>query len=149
MAWSADNKRFYFIDSTTYKVDSYSFDLKTGNIKFETTVITIPENMGMPDGMCIDKEGMLWIAHWNGFAVRRWNPINGHLLLTIELPVPQVTSCTFGGKNLDELFITTAKTGLSDEQLKQYPESGHLFTIKTSVKGKFSEKFAHVGSKQK
>lgn len=141
MAWSADNKRFYFIDSSTYRVDSYLFDLETGHIEFEKTIIIIPETMGMPDGMCIDEEGMLWIAHWDGFAVRRWNPGNGDLLQTIELPVPQVTSCCFGGKNSDELFITTAKTGLSDEQLKQYPGSGNLFTIKLSVKGKLPERF--------
>ena len=144
MAWTADNKRFYFIDSTTYKVASYFFDLESGEIWFEKNIIEIPEEMGMPDGMTIDEEGMLWIAHWDGFAVRRWNPRNGELLDTIDIPVPQVTSCSFGGKNLDELFITTAKTGLSEEQLKQYPLSGHLFCAKLYVKGTLPNKFVNT-----
>lgn len=141
MAWEANNKLLYFIDSPTYKVESYLFDLETGNIQFEKSAIKIPEEMGAPDGMTIDDEGMLWIAHWDGFAVRRWNPGSGELLDVIELPVPQVTSCTFGGKNLDELFISTAKTGLSKDQLKQYPLSGHLFVAKVYVKGTLPNKF--------
>jgi len=135
MAWSIDSKRMYFTDSATYKVDSYLFDVHTGNIKFERTAIVIDEKLGMPDGMSIDEEGMLWIAHWNGFAVRRWDPATGRLLDVIKLPVPQVTSCSFGGNNLDELFITTAKTGLSKEQLEQYPLSGNLFVRMLTVKG--------------
>jgi sugar lactone lactonase YvrE len=141
MAWTPDNRRFYFTDSITYKVDSYLFDPESGNAVFEKTAIIIDGDMGMPDGMTIDEEGMLWIAHWNGFAVRRWDPLTGKLLDTIELPVPLVTSCSFGGNNLDELFITTAKTGLSDEQLKQYPFSGNLFIAKLRVKGILPGKF--------
>jgi sugar lactone lactonase YvrE len=135
IAWSLDNRRMFFIDSSTYRVDAYHFDLETGNIEFEKTAITISEELGMPDGMTIDEEGMLWVAHWNGFAVRRWNPETGELLQSIEVPVLQVTSLTFGGKHLNQLFITSAKTGLSDEQLRQYPLSGHLFSITLPVKG--------------
>jgi sugar lactone lactonase YvrE len=135
LAWSIDNNRMYFIDSATYKADSYLFELETGNIKFEKTAIEIPQNMGMPDGMTIDKEGMLWVAHWNGFAVHRWNPYNGTHLSTIKLPVPKVSSVAFGGKNLDEIFITTAKTGLTDKELLTYPLSGHIFTLKLPITG--------------
>ena len=141
MAWTADNTRLYYTDSANYKVDSYLFDLKTGNITFEKTAVVIDESMGMPDGMTIDEEGMLWIAHWNGFAVRRWDPQTGNLLDTIELPVPQVTSCSFGGNDLNELFITTAKTGLTTHQLQQYPLSGNLFTAKLYVKGTLPSTF--------
>lgn len=93
------------------------------------------------DALTIDTDGILWVALWGGFTVGRWNPDTGDLLETIELPVPQVTSCTFGGKDLDELFITTARVGMSDEALAKYPESGHLFTQKMSVKGIESFKF--------
>ena len=143
MAWSPDNKVFYFIDSATYKIDAYLFDLETAGIQFEKTVIEVPEEMGMPDGMAIDVEGMLWVAHWNGFAVRRWNPNNGKLLQTIQLRVPQVTSCTFGGKGMDQLFITTAKAGLSKEQLTQYPLSSHVFFAIPGVKGIPANKFGY------
>jgi sugar lactone lactonase YvrE len=135
MAWSLDNSRMFFIDSSTYRVDAYYFDWETGSIEFDKTVIKISKDLGMPDGMTIDEEGMLWIAHWDGFAVRRWNPKTGELLESINVPVPQVTSVTFGGKHLNQLFITSAKTGLSGEQLLQYPLSGHLFSIELPVKG--------------
>jgi sugar lactone lactonase YvrE len=140
LAWSADNKRLYLIDSSTYQVDCYLFDIETTTIIFERTVITVPHNMGMPDGMAIDEEGMLWIAHWNGFSVCRWDPHTGKLLDKISIPVPQVTSCTFGGDNLDHLFITTAKEGLSEDQLLQYPLSGHVFITKCYVSGTLANK---------
>lgn len=135
MAWSLDNKRFYFIDSPQRKIDTYLFEATTGVINFERTAAVIPEALGLPDGMCIDAEGMLWVAHWDGFCVARWNPENGALLATINLPVPQVTSCAFGGENLDQLIITTASVGLTDEALLKYPESGFVFIAEPGVKG--------------
>jgi sugar lactone lactonase YvrE len=135
MAWSADNRHFYFIDSALQRVDQYAFDALSGTITFERTAVTIPPEMGLPDGMTIDEEGMLWVAQWDGFCVCRWNPATGELLQKIDVPVPQVTSCTFGGINLDVLFITTARVGLSEETLLKYPESGHLFSANVKVKG--------------
>ena len=135
MAWTSDNKRMYFIDSPTQSVQSYSFDPVSGDILFEENAVYIPEEMGTPDGMCIDREGMLWVAHWGGFGVYRWNPENGKLLEKIEIPVPHVTSCAFAGKNLDHLIITTARGDLNDEDLKKYPESGNVFILKTKVRG--------------
>ena len=148
MVWSLDNQRFYLIDSTLMRIDAYFFDEKTGEITFEKTVVTVPETMGLPDGMTIDTEGMLWVAHWGGFAVRRWNPATGELMETIEMPVPQVTSCAFGGEDLDELFITTARTGMSTEALAKYPESGHLFKVKTTTRGIETYKFGTHNAKK-
>jgi sugar lactone lactonase YvrE len=135
MAWSADDKHFYFIDSPLQRVDEYAFDATTGEITFSRTAVTIPHEMGLPDGMTIDSEGMLWVAQWDGFCVCRWNPDTGALLHKVEVPVPQVTSCTFGGKDLDLLFITTAHDGLSEEALAKYPDSGHVFTAQTGATG--------------
>ena len=135
MAWTADNSRFYFIDTPTQRIDAFIFDAEKGDIVFEQTVIHIPAEDGYPDGMCIDAEGMLWVALWGGFAVKRYNPFTGALLATIDLPVPNITSCTFGGENLDQLFITSARNMLTDEQLEQYPLSGHSFICTTDVKG--------------
>jgi sugar lactone lactonase YvrE len=135
MAWSRDDKHFYFIDSSLQRIDQYVFDPITGDIVFERTAITIPPEMGLPDGMTIDEEGMLWVAQWGGFCVCRWDPNTGALLHKIEVPVPQVTSCTFGGENLDVLFITTARVGLSEEILSKHPESGHVFSVQTEVRG--------------
>jgi len=135
MAWSSDNTRLFFIDSPTNKVQSFIFDESTGDIVFEKDVIDIPKEMGAPDGMSIDEEGMLWIAHWGGFGVYRWNPLDGKLLSVLKLPVPNVSSCAFAGENLDHLIITTARQDLSEDELKKYPESGDLFCAKLSVKG--------------
>jgi sugar lactone lactonase YvrE len=135
MAWSRDDKHFYFIDSSLHRIDQYGFDSITGDIQFERTAVTIPSEMGLPDGMTIDEEGMLWVAQWGGFCVCRWDPNTGSLLHKIEVPVPQVTSCTFGGENLDVLFVTTARVGLSEELLLKYPESGHVFSAQMKVRG--------------
>ncbi|MEP6749713.1 MAG: SMP-30/gluconolactonase/LRE family protein, partial [Bacteroidota bacterium] len=135
LTWSLDNKRLYYIDSPTQVVQSFIFEEKTGEIIFEKNVIQIPNEMGSPDGMAIDEEGMLWIAHWGGFGLYKWNPQNGEWIDKIEVPVPQVSSCAFVGENLDCLLITTARENMSEEELKKYPESGDTFLVKVNVKG--------------
>ena len=143
LVWSLDNQVMYHIDSPTRKVRAYRFDSKTGSIEFEKVAITVPEEIGSPDGMCIDEEGMLWIAHWNGFGVYRWDPIRGILLDKIDVPVPQVSSCTFGGSNMDQLFITTAREGFSAAQSEKYPDSGSVFIAQPGVKGVKKNIFAY------
>ncbi len=135
MAWTKDQKTFYFIDTPTRKIQEYSFDAETGEIEFKRIAIEIPEDLGFPDGMCIDQKGMLWVAHYGGSGVYRWNPKSGDLLDKIELPVPHVTSCCFGGENLDLMLISTAQENMSDEDLKKYPQSGDVFLVKLEVGG--------------
>jgi sugar lactone lactonase YvrE len=135
MAWTADNRTFYFIDTPTRQIKAYHFELESGKIEFDRIAIEIPEELGFPDGMCIDQEGMLWVAHYGGSGVYRWNPTTGELIEKVELPVPHITSCCFGGENMDMLLITTAQENLSDAQLKDFPLSGDVFLVKTSVKG--------------
>lgn len=142
LAWSLDHERLYHIDSPERCIQSYFFDGLSGEIRFEKTAIQIPEELGMPDGMTIDEEGMLWVAHWGGFGVYRWNPANGQLLTKIALPVPQVTSCAFGGKDLDHLFITTASKFLSEEEQQKHPLSGGIFVVKPGISGFLPNKFA-------
>ncbi|MFO1444956.1 SMP-30/gluconolactonase/LRE family protein [Bacillus sp. Bva_UNVM-123] len=91
--------------------------------------------------MTIDEEGMLWIAHWGGSKVSRWDPKKGNQLMEIIIPAVNVTSCTFGGEDLSELYITTARTGVAAKNLRQYPFSGGVFKIKTGVKGSPSYSF--------
>jgi sugar lactone lactonase YvrE len=104
-------------------------------------VVTMPNKDLVPDGMCIDADGMLWVAIWGGSCVHRYHPQTGQLLAIIKVPAPHVTSVAFGGSNLQTLLITTAKDGLSDEQLKVYPLSGALFTLETTIKGTLTNKF--------
>jgi sugar lactone lactonase YvrE len=135
MAWTEDQETFYFIDTPTQKIQEFSFDSATGEIEFQRIAIYIPEDLGFPDGMCIDREGMLWVAHYGGSGVYRWNPKNGELLDKLELPVPHVTSCCFGGENLDLMLITTAQENMSESDLKKYPKSGDVFLVKLGVRG--------------
>lgn len=140
MAWSPDNKRLYFIDSPKQTIESYLFNAESGEIVFEKIAVHIPKELGTPDGMTIDTEGMLWVAHWGGFGVYRWDPVNDILLNKIDLPVPNITSCTFAGDLLDILVITTAQGDLNEEELKKYPQSGNIFYFKTAFKGFLANK---------
>lgn len=144
LAWSLDNTLLYYIDTPTRKIQSYFYEAATGEISFNKTIIHIPEETGSPDGMAIDSEGMLWIAHYGGFGVYRWNPDTGEFLEKIEVPAPNVTSCAFVGEDLDKLLITTARENLSEEELLQYPESGNVFLAQAKVKG--IAPFRHGGS---
>jgi sugar lactone lactonase YvrE len=136
LGWSPDNKIMYYIDSPTKKVAAYDYDGETGRISHPRIVVTIPEGEGFPDGMAVDSEGMLWIAQWGGWQVSCWNPMSGEKLGSIPVPVERTSSCAFGGENLDELYITTASVGVSDEErAARQPNAGGLFRIKLNVKG--------------
>ncbi|MFD2917898.1 SMP-30/gluconolactonase/LRE family protein [Psychroserpens luteus] len=106
LAFSLDNKFLYFIDTPTNKVAKYAYDMNSGNVDFDSYVIEF-KGLSSPDGMCIDKDGMLWIAEWEGNCISKWNPENGKQLEKIKLPCTNVTSCCFD--NLSNLYITTAK----------------------------------------
>ncbi len=139
LAWSSDTKTMYYIDTPTRQVVGYDFNLKEGQISNKRVILTLEAGSGYPDGMTIDGEGMLWIAHWGGWQVSRWDPSTGRKLQTIDLPVEQVTSVTFGGKDFNTLFVTTAKTGLSAEALLKQPLAGSVLWVKikgvTGVRG--------------
>lgn len=141
LVWSHNDENLYHIDSPSFKVESYFFDAATGAIKKDKTIIEVPEEMGMPDGMTIDNDGMLWIAHWGGFGVSQWNPANGKLLNKVRVPAPNVTCCAFGGNNFDQLIITTARQHLTEEELNQYPGSGGVFIVQPGVTGRAANKF--------
>lgn len=132
MAWSGDHRTFYHIDTPTSEVVSYEYNCETGSINNGKPVIKISEQDGLPDGMTIDSENMLWIAHWNGWQITRWNPTNGKKLLKIALPVANVTSCTFGGDDLQDIYITTAHANLTEKEISRQPLAGSLFVIKNS-----------------
>ena len=135
LAWSPDNQYFYFTDTPTMKIVRYEYNLHTGEIKNPEPVIHFPESEGYPDGMTIDGEGMLWIAHWSGNRVSRWNPETGEQILSINIPALNVTSCTFGGEDLSELYITTARKGMTEEELEKFPLSGGVFRVKVGIHG--------------
>jgi sugar lactone lactonase YvrE len=130
MAWSLDEQTFYYIDTPTYAVVAYNYHKTTGEICDKRLVIHIPKEDGSPDGMTIDNEGMLWIAHWDGWQITRWDPTTGKKLFHFGMPVARVTSCAFGGDDLQDLYITSARIGLSEPELAGQPLAGSLFVIR-------------------
>ncbi len=136
LAWSQDRGTLYFIDSPTRQVLAFPLT-PSGDLSGEATpCIAIPKTWdALPDGMCIDAEGKLWIALFGGGAVTRWDPVSGLLLERLELPCRQVTSCCFGGPNLDQLFVTTARQEMDAAAIEAEPLAGGLFQADVGVKG--------------
>jgi sugar lactone lactonase YvrE len=134
LAWSLDDKQMYYIDTPLGRVDVFDYDAPSGAIQNRRTLFQIPKENGGPDGMTIDEEGCLWVAHWGGSAVRRYTT-KGVVDQTIELPASKVTSCCFGGSDLRDLYITTASIGLTPEQQREQPHAGGIFVTRTNVKG--------------
>ena len=135
LAWNLDSSVFYYIDSPTMKIDGFDFDPELGILSKRRTVIEFPQDEGIPDGMTIDSEGMLWIGHYNGGRVSRWNPLSGQKVDEIFVPAVHATCCTFGGPDLKEFYITTARVGMTQEEIKQFPDAGGLFKVRLDVGG--------------
>jgi sugar lactone lactonase YvrE len=134
LGWSPDATRMYYIDTPTMRVDVIDYDLATGTVEYRRPLIEIVKGVGFPDGMTVDVDGCLWVAFWDGWCVRRYDP-EGDLMQTVELPVSRVTSCTFGGENFDQLFITSASTGLSDAERVAQPLAGSVFRADVGTRG--------------
>lgn len=135
MAWFADNRIMYLVDTCAFEILQFDFDSEKGLISNRKTAVKVPEQFGYPDGMCIDTEGSIWLAHWGGCQLTRWDSVSGKLIEKIPIPAPNVTCCSFGGANMDELFITTASFGMSEEDKKKYPDAGKIFKLKPGVTG--------------
>ncbi|BBJ27402.1 SMP-30/gluconolactonase/LRE family protein [Athalassotoga saccharophila] len=129
ITWSPDNRTMYYIDSPNKCVDAFDYDPEDGTISNRRTIIVVED--GVPDGMTSDSEGMLWIAHWGGWQVSRWDPYKRKQIGSVKLPVEKVSSCVFGGAALDELYITTARKG----NVKGQPDAGGIFIVNPNVKG--------------
>jgi sugar lactone lactonase YvrE len=141
LGWSPDATSMYYIDSPTRRIDVIDYDLATGAVEHRRPLIEVGADEGLPDGMTVDADGCLWVAFWGGSCVRRYDP-GGHLMRDVELPVSLVTSCTFGGKDLDQLFITTASMGLNDSERVAQPLAGAVFRIDPGTRGTPASYFA-------
>jgi sugar lactone lactonase YvrE len=126
LGWDPDNEVMYLIDTPKRKVFAFDFDLSKGEIYNMSIAVDFGHEPGNPDGMAVDEEGFLWVAHWGGGKVSRWSP-KGEKKGEIKVQVSKVTSITFGGEDMNEVFITTAKG--------EEPLSGYIFTGKAEVSG--------------
>ncbi|CAH1267851.1 RGN [Branchiostoma lanceolatum] len=130
LAWTSDNSIMYYIDSLQYSVDAFDFDLPTGTLTNRRKVVNFDLSTDVvPDGMCIDTDGKLWVAMFGKGQVLQVDPETGTHLRSVKIPADQTTSCCFGGPNLDILYVTTANVGLSAEAVQQKPQSGCLFQV--------------------
>ena len=135
--WSPDGRLMYYIDSPTRRVDVFDVSADGRNVTNRRQLALIEEGAGFPDGLTVDADGCVWVALWGGGAVRRYTPA-GTLDRTITLPTVLVTACAFGGPNLTDLYITTARVGLSDP----HPMSGSLLVVPEAGKGVAQPAFA-------
>jgi len=133
-AWSLDNRTIYFNPGATGGVDAYDFDPLTGVLSNRRPFISIPSDVGAPDGLTVDDEDHVWVAIWGGWAVHRYTP-DGQLERVVRLPAAHVSCPTFGGADLTELYITTSPEGLSDEERRAQPHAGSLFRYRLGVAG--------------
>lgn len=134
LGWSPDRGTMYYIDSVTYGVDAFDFVISTGELSRRRRLLELPREWGLPDGMTVDEEGCLWVAFWGESSVRRFDP-TGRVVTVVEIPASQVTSCAFGGDDLSELYVTSARGGLSTEQLRDQPRAGGIFRLRPGVRG--------------
>ncbi|EGX57446.1 calcium-binding protein [Streptomyces zinciresistens K42] len=126
--WSPDGSLLYYIDTPTRRIDV--FDHAEGRAVDRRPLVGIEDGAGFPDGLTVDAEGCVWVALWDGAAVRRYTP-DGVLDRVVTLPVPRVTACAFAGPGLGDLYITTARTGLASP----HPLAGSLFVVPGAGRG--------------
>jgi len=134
LGWSPQSDTMYYVDTGRGTVDRMRFDAGTGTPSDRTTLVSVPPAEGAPDGLAVDSEGFLWVALWDGGCVRRYSP-DGELERTVRLPVSRVTSMAFGGRDLADLFITTACDGLGPRRLADEPLAGSVFRYRPGVTG--------------
>lgn len=134
IGFSPDNRYLYYVDTPSGFLCRYRYDVDTGSVSDKTALIDYRAERGNFDGICMDAEGCIWAAHWDGYQVSRWDPRTGQKMGMIDVPAPYVTSCCFGGPNMDQLFITTA-AGWDEGLKREYPLSGSVFVAQPGVKG--------------
>ncbi len=123
LGWTKDSKTMFYIDTPTHEVWKYDYDVNTGEMSNKTVFCRIDD--GAPDGMCVDIDDTIWVAHWGGGKVSHWNTKTGERIGEIKLPLTNASSCCVGGKIEDTLFITTAKCDGKNEAA-----AGGLFKVK-------------------
>jgi sugar lactone lactonase YvrE len=141
LGWSPDDRVMYFTDFGKRVIYAYDFDPEIGEVRRRRPFIQIPDEAGFPDGMTVDAEGCLWVAHWDGWRVTRYGP-DGKPRQVVRMPVQRPTSCAFGGPDLSTLYVTSARMGLSEAQLAASPLAGSVFAIRTDAIGTPEPKFA-------
>lgn len=131
LCWTPDRSRAYYVDTPTQRIDVFDWTVRSG-LHNRRPFVSIPSAHGQPDGLTVDSDGGVWLALWGGGAVHRYLP-SGLLDVVVAVPVPNVTACTFGGSDFDELYITTSRYG--DAQSPPPEGAGAVFRARPRVRG--------------
>jgi sugar lactone lactonase YvrE len=135
LGWSPDDRTFYFGESFRYAIFAYDFDPDAGALSARRVFATVDRGSGaFPDGLTVDAEGGVWSVQNGAGRVVRYAP-DGGVTHEVEVPLPQPTSCIFGGRDLDVLYITTSRQNMTPEQLARYPLSGSVFAVRPGLSG--------------
>ena len=140
IGWSPDRSTMYFTDSPRKVIYAYEYDQEAGEIANRRVWVDSSEETGVPDGLCVDQEGCVWSARWDGWRISCYDPL-GQLMQEIPMLVQRPTSCTFGGSDLKTLFITSAWTGLTQTERRQQPMAGDLFFVEGDTPGQETNLF--------
>jgi len=138
---SPDGRTVYVTDMRHHQIMALDYDTVNGTVSNRRIFACVSEEEGMPDGLIVDAEGFVWSGHWAGWKLTRYDH-DGKVERQISFPVQHVISFAFGGRDLDELFVTTAWWDLNEEQRKQQPWAGDLVRVHTGVKGLVEPAFA-------
>ncbi|UCG23583.1 MAG: SMP-30/gluconolactonase/LRE family protein [Chloroflexota bacterium] len=138
---SPDGRTVYVTDMRHNQIIALDYEATQGTVSNRRIFARVPAEDGMPDGLIVDADGFVWSGHWAGWKLTRYDP-DGKIERQVRFPVEHIISFAFGGKDLDELFVTTAWWGFSDEERKHQPQAGDLFRIMTGVKGLVEPAFA-------
>jgi len=134
IAWSPDDRRFYFADSRRRAIWVFDFDLASGAISNRDVFAELDGDVGGPDGSCVDADGFLWNAQYRLARVVRYAP-DGRVDRVVQIPTSNPTCCCFGGDQLDTLYVTTASFRMSPERRAAEPLAGGLFAVEVGVRG--------------
>jgi sugar lactone lactonase YvrE len=134
LGWSPDGSRMYYADTPLGRVDVFDYDPATGEAFARRAFADLSAAEGVPDGLTVDADGCVWVAMWGGSALRRFTP-DGEPDAVLPVPVSQPTSCAFGGPDLADLYITSARVGLTEDQLAAQPLAGRLLHVRPGPVG--------------
>ncbi len=141
--WSPRDDLMYFVDSQTQRVDVFDFDAVSGALVGRRPFVEIPAADGLPDGIAVDGDGCVWVALFGAGAVRRYSP-SGRIDRVVRLPVTLVTSVAFGGADLSDLYITTARHRLTPQERVRQTHAGGLFVCRPGPGGRPAHRFGWV-----
>jgi L-arabinonolactonase len=141
LCWSEDGGTLFLTDMPTRRIDAFDYDLKTGAVSNRRAFVSLADGSGLADGSITDADGCLWNAQWKGSKLVRYRP-DGSVEREVPLPISNPTCMTFGGPDLDVLFVTSAWFTLTEEQRCAEPHAGSLFAFRPGVKGRREHRYA-------